>query len=159
MRGQQYLALVLFAILTVAAGCSALGLGTADANTDPVRPLQRAGRVQCLCAGGAGSAEPGESNVGALGRGAPTDFRDRYLFEIPQIAPAGGQIIVFATPAQLQAWQDYIAAAARQLGTRRDVIYVYVKANIMLQLNANLTLRSQCLPRTRSRGCNSSRCI
>jgi hypothetical protein len=76
-------------------------------------------------------------NVGA--RGAPSEFSDRYLFEVPRIAPLGGQVIVFASAQQLQAWQDYIERLRNDSTTRRDVVYVYVKDNVMVQLSASLT--------------------
>jgi hypothetical protein len=36
-------------------------------------------------------------------------------------------------------WQDYVAQLRADSTTRRDVVYVYVKNNVMLQVNANLT--------------------
>jgi len=80
-----------------------------------------------------------EKSMTVSGRGAPTGFSDRYIFEIPRIAPAGGQVIVFATPEQLQAWQHYIDTLSASADTHRDVVYTYVKENVMLQLSANLT--------------------
>ena len=38
----------------------------------------------------------------------------------------------------MQAWQTYIDRLRANANTRRDVIYVYVVGNVMLQLNANL---------------------
>jgi hypothetical protein len=72
-------------------------------------------------------------------RGAPNTFSDRWTFEIPRIAPNGGQIIIFANQTELQTWQDYIEDLRRSDLTRRDVIYVYFHENVMLQVNANLT--------------------
>ncbi len=138
MRRQQYLALVLFAILTITAGCSALGLGQATPTPIPFDRYSAQNVINAFARAGLPVQNP-EKATTVLGRGAPTGFRDRYLFEVPRIAPAGGQIIEFATPAELQAWQDYIQQLSSSSATRRDVIYVYVQGNIMLQLNANLT--------------------
>ena len=138
MRQQQYLALVLFAILTVAAGCSLLGIGQATPTPIPFDRYSAEDVFNAFARAGLQVENP-EKATSVMGRGAPTEFRDRYLFAVPRIAPAGGQIIEFATQADLQAWQDYIQQLSSNSATRRDVIYVYVKGNIMLQLNANLT--------------------
>lgn len=74
-----------------------------------------------------------------IGRDAPAEFADRILFEIPRIAPAGGQILVFSTPEDLAAWQTYIEGQRADPATRRNVIFVYTNANVIVQLNANLT--------------------
>lgn len=138
MRRQQYLALVLFAILTVTAGCSSLGLGQPTATPIPFDRYSAQDVFNAFARAGLQIQNP-EKATTVLGRGAPTEFRDRYLFEVPRIAPAGGQVIEFANQTELQAWQDYIQQLSSNSATRRDVIYVYVKGNIMLQLNANLT--------------------
>ena len=75
----------------------------------------------------------------SAGRDDPGEFSDRYFFEIPRIAPAGGQIVVFDDPQDLAAWQAYIDRLRNDSSTRRNVVYVYVKANVMLQLNNALT--------------------
>jgi hypothetical protein len=75
----------------------------------------------------------------AVGRGAPATFNTRVIFEIPRIAPGGGQVMTFRTPEDLQTWQDYVIGLRSNPETRRDVVYVYVNQNAMLQLNANLT--------------------
>lgn len=73
------------------------------------------------------------------GRDTPGEFGERYVFEIGSIAPAGGQVIVFDTPDQLAAWQSYIQSLRNNSATRRGVVYVYVKNNVMVQLNSSLT--------------------
>ncbi|NWF69297.1 MAG: hypothetical protein HXY40_09430 [Chloroflexi bacterium] len=73
-----------------------------------------------------------------VGRDAPGNFSDRYVFQIASIAPQGGQILVFNRDADMQAWRDYIAQLRNSTVTRRDVVYVYEYANIMIQLNSNL---------------------
>ncbi|MBK8022293.1 MAG: hypothetical protein IPK19_12895 [Chloroflexi bacterium] len=64
---------------------------------------------------------------------------DRWVFEIPRIAPAGGQVIVFDSQAQRAEWEAYIAELRNDDETRRDVVYTYFHENLMLQLNAGLT--------------------
>jgi hypothetical protein len=73
-----------------------------------------------------------------VGRDAPATFSDRYVFEIGLVAPQGGQILVFSSNADMQAWRDYIESLRASTATRRDVVYVYENANIMVQINANL---------------------
>jgi hypothetical protein len=73
------------------------------------------------------------------GRGAPLTFNERYIFEIPRIAPLGGQVVIFRTPDDLQAWEEWIADLRNDPTTRRDVVYVYTNGNAMIQLNASLT--------------------
>jgi hypothetical protein len=75
------------------------------------------------------------------GRDDPAEFRERYLFEIASIAPLGGQVITFNTPEQLGAWQAYIESLRNQSATRRSVVYVYFKNNVMVQLNSALTVQ------------------
>jgi hypothetical protein len=74
----------------------------------------------------------------SVGRDAPLTFSDRRTFEIASIAPDGGQILVFNNPDGLAAWQTYIAGLQSDSTTRRDVVYTYVKGNILVQLNAGL---------------------
>ena len=136
---QQYLPLVLFAILAFigAAGCSILN-PPPEATPIPFALHNSEDVFNAFARAGLQMQNPvKEMNVGA--RGAPGEFSDRYLFEIPRIAPLGGQIIIFATPQQLQAWQDYIERLRNDSSTRRDVVYVYVKDNVMVQLSASLT--------------------
>ena len=73
-----------------------------------------------------------------VGRDAPTTYNDRYIFEIPSIAPQGGQILIFSSDANMQAWRDYIELLRQDRVTRRDVVYVYENANVMVQVNSNL---------------------
>lgn len=74
-----------------------------------------------------------------VAREGPTELRDRYVFEIPRIAPAGGQVIIFANAQQRAQWESYIETLRGSSNTRRDVIYTYFHENIMLQLNTGLT--------------------
>ncbi len=75
-----------------------------------------------------------------IGRDAPSTFSDRYIFGIPLIAPSGGQILVFNSDADMQAWRDYITSMRNDQQRRREVVYVYENANIMVQINANLPI-------------------
>lgn len=73
-----------------------------------------------------------------VGRDAPTTFSDRYTFEIGLIAPLGGQVLVFNSDADMQAWRDYIQRLRDDRVTRRDVVYVYENHNVMVQVNSAL---------------------
>ncbi|MDX2163087.1 MAG: hypothetical protein SF162_17355 [bacterium] len=75
----------------------------------------------------------------AVGRGAPLTFNGRVVFEVPRIAPGGGQIVTFSTPEDLQAWEDWIADLRNDPEQRRSVVYVYVNQNALMQLSADLT--------------------
>ena len=131
---QQYLALILLAIL--AAGCAILN--PSQPTPVPFDRLSAQDVFDAFARAGLEMQNP-QQNLVISGRGAPTALQDRYTFEIPSIAPAGGQIIVFASPDQLQAWQTYVSQLRSSSDTRRDVIYTYFNANVMLQLSANLT--------------------
>ena len=135
---QQYLPLVVLAILAV---FGASGCGVLNPPQPTAVPFVRYGAEAVFNAfGRAGlQIQNPEKNMTVSGRGAPSGFSDRYLFEIPRIAPAGGQIIVFSTPDQLKAWQHYIETLRANAETRRDLVYTYVKENVLLQLSANLT--------------------
>lgn len=137
---QQYLALLLLAMLAVvgAAGCAIL-----SPPQPTTVPFARFGAQDVFNTFARASLEMQnpEKSMLVQGRGAPTEFSDRYLFEIPGIAPAGGQVIVFADASQMQAWQAYIDKLHNDSATRRDVVYVYFNANVMLQLNAMLTVQ------------------
>jgi len=74
-----------------------------------------------------------------VGRDAPSTFSDRYIFEIEQIAPNGGQLLIFNTPEDMAAWENYINSLRANASTRRSVVYVFTHGNAMLQLNASLT--------------------
>jgi len=86
----------------------------------------------------AGLAVSGFEQDRTVAREAPRDFQDRYLFEIQRIAPAGGQVIIFATPEQRAAWEAYIEQLLGNSDTRRNVVYTYFHENIMIQLNTGL---------------------
>ncbi|HVU12880.1 MAG TPA: hypothetical protein VHD90_16495 [Phototrophicaceae bacterium] len=130
---QQYLALVLLAILV--AGC-----GILNPPQPTVVPYDRLGAQDVFNAfarAGLEMQNPVQDLV--VSRDAPTGLKDRYTFEIPSIAPAGGQIIVFSTPDQLKAWQDYVAKLRNDSTQRRNVVFVYFNKNLMLELNPSLT--------------------
>ena len=73
-----------------------------------------------------------------MGREAPNSFSDRYVFEIPRIAPLGGQVLIFDTPEAMGEWIAFIERLRADPDTRRDVVYVYPFANVMIQVNAGL---------------------
>jgi hypothetical protein len=84
------------------------------------------------------SLENLDSNL-AAGRGAPLTFSERFTFEIPRIAPNGGQIVIFANQEAMDAWTEWIVDLRNDPETRRDVVYVYTNHNALIQLNAGLT--------------------
>ncbi len=136
---QQYLALALLAMLFSAA-CSSISSITGQTAPTPVPfNLYTAQDVFNAFARAGLEIQNPEKSTSPIGRDAPTGYSERYLFEVPRIAPAGGQIITFSTPDQLQAWKDYIAKLSSQSDTHRDVIYTYFNANVMVQLNSGLT--------------------
>lgn len=135
---QQYLALLLLAMLAVflSSGCAIL-----NPTTPTPAPFERYGVGDVFNAFARASLEVQnpQQSTNIQGRGAPSHFSDRYIFELPRIAPSGGQIIVFADASQLQEWQAYIDRLRSSADTRRDVVYVYFKDNVMLQLSTNMT--------------------
>ncbi len=74
-----------------------------------------------------------------ISREGPTSLKDRWVFEIPRIAPAGGQVVVFANQQQRSEWETYIDTLRADADTRRDVVYTFFHKNIMMQLNSGLT--------------------
>jgi hypothetical protein len=136
---QRYLSLLLLAILAAlaASGCSSL-FGPPPATPVPFDKYDAEDVFNTFARAGLQVANLTES-MNIQGRGAPTNFRSRYTFEIPRIAPSGGQIIVFATPEQQAEWQAYIRRLDADSTTHRDVIYTYWAANVMMQLSASLT--------------------
>lgn len=134
---QQYLSLVLLAMIALfGAGCDALN--PPQPTAIPFQQLSAEDVFNAFARAGLQLQNPQKEMI-VQGRGAPTQFADRYVFEIPRVAPAGGQVLVFSDAAQLQAWQEYIDRLRNDSATRRDVVYVYVNQNVMLQLSASLT--------------------
>lgn len=134
---KRYLVLLLLTMTGLAAGCASLGIG--EPTITPI-PFERYTAQHVFDAfSTAGLQAQNVQRDMVVGRGAPARFKDRYVFEVPRIAPSGGQILVFERPEDLAAWQEYITQLRSAAGTRRDVVYVFVKDNILLQVNANLT--------------------
>lgn len=134
---QQYLSLVLLAMIALfGAGCDVLN--PPQPTAIPFQQLSAEDVFNAFARAGLQLQNP-QKETTVQGRGAPTGFADRYVFEIPRVAPAGGQVLVFSDAAQLQAWQEYIDRLRNDSATRRDVVYVYVNQNVMLQLSASLT--------------------
>lgn len=130
---------VLFTSAILLCGILLGACGTGEPATTPI-PFARFDAQQIfdgLAAAGLTIQNP-VSNTSA-GRGAPLTFNQRYVFEIPRIAPQGGQVVIFRTPEDLKTWEDWIATLRNNADTRRDVVYVYTNGNALLQLNANLT--------------------
>lgn len=134
---KPYLVLLLLTMTALAAGCASLGIGQPTATPIPFERYSAQDVFDAFSTAGVEAQNLQRDMV--VGRGAPAYFKDRYVFEIPRIAPQGGQIIVFDRPEDLAAWQAYVADLRSESATRRDVVYVYVKDNVLLQVNANLT--------------------
>jgi hypothetical protein len=138
---QRYLSLVLLAILAALAvsGCSSLG-GLFGPPTPTPIPFERYDAEDVFNAFARAGLQVGSPTQSMdVGRGAPVNFRSRYIFEVPRIAPNGGQIVVFSTPEQMAEWQTYIRRLDGDSTTHRNVIYTYWTANLMLQMSATLT--------------------
>jgi hypothetical protein len=129
---KQYLALIILAMSVLLAACA-----PSTPTPPPFNRYTGQNVIDALNAAGAQVQSPVQDRV--VGRGAPNTFIDRYLFAHPRIAPDGGQIVIFDTPEALKTWEDFIASLRNDPDTRRDVIYVYIKDNVLLQLSANLT--------------------
>lgn len=127
---KRYLAILLIAISAFLAACAG------EPPPPPFDQLTAQEVVDALNAASATVQNPVADMV--VGRDAPNTFSERIVFQIPSIAPDGGQIIIFRTSADLQAWQSYIDTLRADPDERRSVIYVYVNQNALLQLNANL---------------------
>jgi hypothetical protein len=140
MSFRRYLFPLLLAILSLNVGCSSLGsLGQPPPPTPLPFNLFTAQQVlDALTAAGLSVQNPTREML--VGRGAPGSFRDRYVFEIDTVAPFGGQVLIFDTPEGLAEWETYINQLKASSATARDVSYVYMHHNVMLQVNANLPL-------------------
>src|SRR4051812_33530216 len=138
---RQYLPLLVLAIILASCGSGGLNINLGGAPQPTAIPFDHI-NVQdvfnAFARAGLQIDNP-QKEMLANGRGAPNHFRDRYTFEIPAITPNGGQIIAFASPDQLQEWQTYIDKLRADSTPRRDVIYVYINGNILMQLSATLT--------------------
>jgi hypothetical protein len=127
---KRYLAAALIAIAMMIAACAS------EPPPPPFNTLSAQRVVDALNAAGAVVQNPVSDMV--VGRNAPNTFAERIVFQIPSIAPEGGQIVIFRTPADLEAWQRYIETQRADPTLRRSLIYVYVNRNALLQLNAGL---------------------
>lgn len=134
---KRYLFLLLLTMTALAAGCASLGIGQPTETPVPFNRHTAQDVFSVLSSAGLEAQNLRRDLV--VGRGAPSTFSDRYIFEISRIAPSGGQVLIFETPDGLTEWQEYIATLRANNATRRDVVYVFVRGNVMLQVNANLT--------------------
>ncbi len=137
---QQYRVVRAGAILFLIAIITACGSLPGQTPTGTPRPFARfRGEEVVTSLSEAGLALENVRTDTAVGRGAPATFNTRLIFEIPRIAPGGGQVLTFRTLEDLQTWQDYVIGLRGNPETRRTVVYVYVNQNAMLQMNADLT--------------------
>src|SRR5262245_18689150 len=130
---KRYLFLLLLTMTVLASGCESLGIGQQQPTAVPFNLYRAQDVIDAFST--AGLQVQNVQRDMAVGRGAPNTFNERFVFEVPRIAPAGGQILVFQTQEDLTAWQDYIAQLRADSETRRDVVYVFVKNNVLLQVN------------------------
>lgn len=132
MFAKPYLALLLLAMV-VLAGCG----GPAPTAAPPFARFTAEDVLTAFVRAGL-PVQNIEENFDVNRSDFPINFSDRRVFEIPSIAPNGGQIVVFSRPDALAEWRELIDARLDSSDTRRDVIYTYYNGNVLLQLNANL---------------------
>jgi hypothetical protein len=132
---KHYLLLLVIAMLT--ASCDSLAVGDPTATPAPY-DRHTAQNVFTAFARAGLIAGDLEQNTDVQ-RDAPRGLGDRWVFSIERIAPAGGQIVIFADPAQQREWEGYIDRLRASTNTRRDVVYTFFHVNVMVQLNAGLT--------------------
>lgn len=131
------IATVAFFLLSGCSGGSLPFLGSPTATPLPFALYDAQDVFAAFAAAGLDVTIPEEQVIS--GRDDPADYKERVVFEIPSIAPLGGQVITFDNADQLAAWQAYIESLRNNSNTRRSVIYVYFKNNVMLQVNSTLT--------------------
>lgn len=135
---KHYLLIIILAIAAALAGCESVQLLSPEPTAAPFARYAADDVISAFSRAGL-QVENVSRNM-LMGRGAPSGFRDRYIFEIPRIAPLGGQFMIFDTPEAMSEWLAYVETLRANAQTRRDVIYVYPYANVLLQVNANLLL-------------------
>ncbi|MFN8378418.1 MAG: hypothetical protein U0452_07075 [Anaerolineae bacterium] len=133
---KHYLFVLVLTILGLTAACESLPFGQAAATDVPFARFTAQDVFNSFSQ--AGLQVDSVTRDMLIGRDAPGGFSDRYVFEIPRVAPLGGQVLIFDTPAEMGEWLAFVETLRSNPDTRRDVIYVYPYANILLQLNANL---------------------
>lgn len=133
---KHYLFVLILTILGVATACESLPFGGSPATAVPFARFTAQDVFNSFSQAGLQASSVTRNML--IGRDAPGGFRDRYVFEIPRIAPLGGQVLIFDTPEAMGEWIAYIERLRANPNTRRDVVYAYPFANILLQLNANL---------------------
>ena len=97
---KRYLAILFIAISAFLTACAC------EPPPPPFDQLTAQEVVDAVSAAGATVQNPVADMV--VGRDAPNTFSERIVFQIPSVAPEGGQIVIFRTPADLQAWQSYV---------------------------------------------------
>lgn len=133
---QRYLALILLAML--ASACETLNVGGAPTAT-PVPYARYTVEDAFAVFARNGLVIDDFQQATDVQRDGPRVLQDRWVFSVPRIAPAGGQIVIFGDASQQGEWVAYIDRLRAVADTRRTVIYTYFQANMMLQLNASLT--------------------
>jgi hypothetical protein len=137
MINRQYrrAALLAIALVLVCAGC---GVGQPPPPT--TLPFNRY-RAEAVLAAFRADNVAIQNEVASLdvAPDVPATFVQRVTFEIPLIAPQGGQVFIFTTPENQAEFLAYIERQRASAATRRNVVYVYAHANVVLQLSPSLT--------------------
>lgn len=129
------LAAISVLMLAVIVGCSG-----SSAPTEAPRPWARFSAQDVIDAlTGVGLPVQNAVSDQAAGRGAPLVFTQRMTFEIPRIAPLGGQVVVFGAQDDMAEWLAWVETIRNDPETRRTVVYTYTNQNAWLQLSAELT--------------------
>lgn len=130
---KQYLVCCLAAILMLLAACG----GDSAPQAAPFNRFDAQTVLESLRSAGFGVQNERRDMI--VPQGIPVTFSDRYLFEVEQIAPAGGQLLIFNNAGGLADWQAFIERQRGNSATRRDYVYVYTAANTILILSPNMT--------------------
>jgi hypothetical protein len=133
---KHYLLVLVLTMLVLVSGCEGLPFGQPEPTEVPFNRFTAQDVFNGFSQ--AGLAVEAVARDMLIGRDAPSGYSDRYVFEVPRLAPLGGQVLIFDTPEGLGEWLAFIETLRADPDTRRDVAYVYPYANVLLQLNANL---------------------
>lgn len=129
---KQYLVCVLLAMLILVSAC--------ETETTEITRFDRFTPAVLLDAmKNAGLNIQNEREDMIVPSGVPATYNGRYLFEIEQIAPSGGQLLTFNSTENMAAWQTYVNQQRNSSTTRRNFTYVYTAGNAMLILSPSVT--------------------
>ncbi|MBZ0294568.1 MAG: hypothetical protein K8L99_18535 [Anaerolineae bacterium] len=129
---KQYLVCVLLAILTLITACESESVQTARFDRFRAESLLESMKTT-------GLDIQNEHQDMIVPAGVPATYNSRYLFEIGQVAPSGGQLLTFNSAENMAAWQTYVDQQRNNSTTRRNYTYVYTAGNAMLILSPSVT--------------------